>query len=400
MADQSSVNVPWAGLAVVVALVSSTLLVPHAFDQLRPPEKERAQMPEAVDLEIDARLWEDPFFALRRFENERTERCDKLAPKGALTNEIAKDCQPGYRPDQRDPAKFVDKRLFDRDRNGDLEETLVVAALVPGNPFVGAEESRRRTRYALLAGLQSQGYVPDNAERIGLLQFNEPEQIDPTSTAASAAGATPATVAASPAAPAPAASAARAKPANAKLMIPYELLSERPQLRDDPPKKPRTRYAQIALPWVDEAALEAPKLDSLALLINELFKEKAWCKHPRLAIVGPSSSDALRVALRDLNLASLAQPPDETQAQLLQIVHEGCSEERAALWAASVGATQRSDSRPRRMPRRRVRRSLGGWTGMSARAMPTWRRPSSSMPAPPPPTTRSRSSTPRRSRST
>lgn len=36
---------PWASLAVLMAFVASTQLVPHAFDALRPAEKARAQAP-------------------------------------------------------------------------------------------------------------------------------------------------------------------------------------------------------------------------------------------------------------------------------------------------------------------------------------------------------------------
>ena len=292
MSDQSSPSIPWAGIAVVVALVSSTLLVPRAFDQLRPPEKERAQLPDGVDLEIDARLWEDPFFALRRFETERADRCAKSAPKGNAAVGIAPECQLGHRPDQRDPARFVATQLTDKNRDGDRDETLIIAALVPGNPFVGAEESRRRTRYALLAGLQSQGYVSENADRIGLLQFS-PRQQESGESASS-------------------------------LTIPYELLSERRLLRGDAPAREGSRYAQVALLWIDEAALKAPKLDSVAQLIEELFAD-APCKHPRLAIVGPSSSDALRVALADLTWASKAQRPTPAQAAVLKQIYDGCS---------------------------------------------------------------------------
>ncbi|MGS0756530.1 hypothetical protein ACVBEH_18975 [Roseateles sp. GG27B] len=69
----------------------------------------------------------------------------------------------------RSPLSLRNK--LNADGQDGLAQSLVVVALVPGNPFVGAEEGRRRTRYAVLAGLQAQGYVPDNAERIGLLEF-------------------------------------------------------------------------------------------------------------------------------------------------------------------------------------------------------------------------------------
>ncbi|MBL8346593.1 MAG: hypothetical protein JNN03_14210, partial [Rubrivivax sp.] len=68
MSQRESTRIPWASLAVVATFVSGTLIVPKAFDLLRPPEKERAQQFSGADLEVDARLWEDPFAAVRRHE--------------------------------------------------------------------------------------------------------------------------------------------------------------------------------------------------------------------------------------------------------------------------------------------------------------------------------------------
>src|SRR5216110_960544 len=152
MADSSTSSFPWASIAVLIALVSSTLLVPTAFERLRPPEKERAQPAAELELEVDARLWEDPFVAARRREAERVERCSPSKSSDAPLRE----CDRARIDAQRDPALLM-KRLDEiRDADGrsssdaKWDDTLVIAALVPGNPFVGAEESRRRTRYAML----------------------------------------------------------------------------------------------------------------------------------------------------------------------------------------------------------------------------------------------------------
>ena len=77
---------PWASLAVLMAFVASTQLVPHAFDALRPAEKARAQAPLDPDLEINARLWEDPFAALRRYQLERSERCERQRKAAQLVD--------------------------------------------------------------------------------------------------------------------------------------------------------------------------------------------------------------------------------------------------------------------------------------------------------------------------
>jgi hypothetical protein len=88
------------------------------------------------------------------------------------------------------------------------------------------------------------------------------------------------------------------------LMVPFELLSDRPLLRGDSSPKKGQRYTQIAVLWIDESALPFPKFDSLARLANALFKGQQDKPMPQLTIIGPSSSNALRTALQDLAQAS------------------------------------------------------------------------------------------------
>ena len=337
MSERSSVTaIPWGSLAVVAAFVSSTLLLPQAFSPLRPAEKERAQPLQSAELEVEARLWEDPFAATRRFEADRMARCDKAAgslklrgPAGEAGAKAASaasgaDCDDLALQRRRAPEHLI--AALDRDGNHDLTDTLVVAVMLPGNAFVGAEESRRRTRYAILAGLQAQGLAPDDSEHFGLLNFNLPSNQVLLPSDAKAVGASPDET-------------ARA------LRVPYELLSRRQPLRGDtaaerapadaagvaanaahtanapntgsapytPPYIPP--YTQVALLWVDEAALPKPGLDSLAAMLGKLLRTpsaKDWNPRlsvrgtvrpnlPALALIGPSDSDGLRTALGDLD---------------------------------------------------------------------------------------------------
>jgi hypothetical protein len=268
---------PWASVAVLMAFVASTQLVPHAFDALRPAEKARAQAALDPDLEINARLWEDPFSALRRYQVERSERCER---QRKASQPVDADCGSAM-PRLRDPGYLLSR--LDADQNKRIDDTLVVLALMPGADFVGAEEARRRIRYATLAGLLAQDYVPDNAERLSLLEFKLLDA-DATGKAGASTG----------------------------YMVPYELLSLRRENGDDPP----SRYAQVALLWVDETALPLRKLDAVARLTEQLMGRQARARAqvrfaadhpdalPRLAVVGPSSTDALRTALRDLRCAA------------------------------------------------------------------------------------------------
>ena len=294
---------PWTSVAVLAAFVGSTQLVPHAFEQLRPPEKERAQTTLNAELEVDARLWEDPFAALRRFEAERAERCEKARKQqSVLTFDCAADGANARKPE------LLLTRL-DADKNKKDDDSLILLAMVPGNPFVGAEEGRRRTRYAILAGLQAQGYVPDNADRIGLLEFDIPKLADP------------------PAAVTPAASSSSTNAP--KFIVPFEMLALRHLAHEDDvpidPSQRDKRYAQVALLWIDETALPARKLSALARLLDGLLGPRAMAlakmaAPPRVALIGPSSTDALRIALGDLRDAGQLTALSESAAEGYRIL--------------------------------------------------------------------------------
>jgi succinate dehydrogenase hydrophobic anchor subunit len=277
MADQQAAGFPWTSMVVVAAFVSSTLLVPRAFEQLRPAERERAQPEQLAQLEVEARLWEDPFIAARRYEAERARRC----AEGGANGKAAPRTSPAGPPECAEQLSGTRLRqwrdtLLRDDVNGNAAtehgaaDTLVVAALAQGHPFVGAEENRRRMRYALLAGLQAKGYVPVYPERMGLLDLSMG---------------------------APAAASAR------RLLVPYEVLVPRRLQRGDEQRQ-TAAYRKVTVLWVNETGLQAPKLDSLGWLLHGALSEWAPGKRPRLDIIGPSSSDALRTALKDLRDAA------------------------------------------------------------------------------------------------
>ncbi|WP_161974608.1 hypothetical protein [Piscinibacter terrae] len=332
MSDSASSNIPWASLAVLAAFVSSTLLVPQAFEHMRPPEKERAQPALSSELEVDARLWEDPFMAWRRTESERRERCEKERQSGAKT--IPKDCDEHQVHERRSPDSLLAamRRTVEEVETGTAPEEaridasvmssgtapgvvhkmsfsppapkaeaamadhLVMAVMVPGNPFVGAEEARRRTRYAILSGLQAKHYLPVNAERMGLLEFRWDEQDRRRHGGAAKAS-----------------HLAKAAPGGKEsidtFVAPYELLLPSSHARGSA----EASYRSIAVLWINEAALPTPKLDAFAHVLHDVFEKAAT--PPRLAVIGPSGSDALQVALHDLAEAADEHRPVEEGAR-------------------------------------------------------------------------------------
>jgi hypothetical protein len=266
LAEQSN-SLPVAGLVVVAALVSGSLLAPQAFDLLRPAERDRVSDVEAVKADVDARLWEDPFAALRRADQEEIEACDERSRFDAgLQSKCARAGRLGV-----EPAGL--KALI-----GKSTRPLIIAALVSGNPFVGAEETRRRLRYSLLKGLSCAGYVPRDAGHIGRSVVRLPAtgfRPDPDGSRRGVA-----------------------------LTLPYEFLG--PDLNPNAPcigsTKDRGAYDQVAVLWVDESAFTGHKLDAFAALVAELVPDGA--DPIRLKILGPNSSGSLRDALADLKDAA------------------------------------------------------------------------------------------------
>src|SRR5215471_12383101 len=132
MAGQSGTAFPFTAVAVVVAFISSVVLVQKPFDLLRPAETTKTRYRSGRALQVDARLWEDPFTAAQRFETERLARC-KENPKP-----IPPECDESELEQRRSVAHTIRRWPATP-----AAQRLLLPVLVPGNPFVGAEEARR-----------------------------------------------------------------------------------------------------------------------------------------------------------------------------------------------------------------------------------------------------------------
>jgi hypothetical protein len=93
---------------------------------------------------VDARLWQDPFAAIQKSLEKSGNQDPVQKCLGALSDDSR--C--------KSPLDAEDK------------ETLVLAVTVPGTPYQEDAERRRRTRYAVLAGLERAGFVPKDARHI------------------------------------------------------------------------------------------------------------------------------------------------------------------------------------------------------------------------------------------
>jgi hypothetical protein len=187
MADDSKSPVvlpPTVWIALIAALAGAFALHQQAFHDTRPSDSSTPlyrHVP-SDDQDVEARLWEDPLAAVaiaRRGDNhDGTATAQIPAASDAATTGTAHPAQRGL------GCKGDCGRLPPRHTIGRLRTTLtayvahknpvlVLAALVPGAPYAEDIESRRRTRYAVLAGLYRADYIPVNNEHVGYVTLGE-----------------------------------------------------------------------------------------------------------------------------------------------------------------------------------------------------------------------------------
>jgi hypothetical protein len=250
MADQSNSQFPFAAIAVAAAFVSSVWFTQRPLELTRPAEPDRYRYDFDLGREVDARLWEDPFAAAYRgLEQRKNERGQGAgAPPLPRVGELLAPVTHG----EAEPLPRAQT---------------VIIALLPGNPFVGGEELRRRARYAILSGLRAEGWAPRTPEYLGV-------------------------------AVAAAISDTAGQPHEVKLPFEYLIAGQ------------TGIQAQTLLLWLDEAQVQNRRFDRLAHLAAQLFAKVPAPQRSaiRLAVVGPSSSSGLRNALSDLKHSEACAP--------------------------------------------------------------------------------------------
>jgi hypothetical protein len=193
-------NLPLAGLASI-AVASLALLVAHdaPFLATRPPEPLRQIEDFSAVQRVEARLWQDPFAAVEEFERQElmrrkfdedaaalgkhagagsmgmAEATAKVGPIGVFMPPAGTASVPDQSAASFGVGRFGAPLAGFPDylrviAAGDARHggTLgVLAVMVSGSHFVGAEESRRRSRYAVVSALGELDYAPIDNEHIG-----------------------------------------------------------------------------------------------------------------------------------------------------------------------------------------------------------------------------------------
>jgi hypothetical protein len=150
--DKSSPNLTNAG-AVFAAIVAAGFYFLHQEAPLidsRPAAPESYIRRESTPQNVSARLWQDPIEAVDKDlrKQDREEKCD----------------EPLATPSCMPPVSRREK------------DTLILGVTISGAPYSEDAEQRRRTRYAVLAGLERAGFVPKDARHIGYFHWR-PDRI-------------------------------------------------------------------------------------------------------------------------------------------------------------------------------------------------------------------------------
>jgi hypothetical protein len=291
MAGDRSTSFPFAGLAVVALFLTTTFLGPQGFELLRQAETDTAKRPYRAEPPVDARLWEDPLTALSRYRERCADTASTAAPR----------ISPGCRPPSG--ANGL-KELFGENPKG----LTVIAAMLPGAVQIGAEETRRRTRYAVLAGLNAEGYAPDDSEHMRLMRVRRCERF---ADCGDKEGLGPFVQRSRPEAwmdlhvaqlqkSISAALEKFKKPETTTIDLIYETLASRAGGASD-------QRRNVAILWIDDTTVGRRWLSTLAMLLADVSPGGDGV---RLRILGPNGSDALVAALDD-DLGNLQKEAEE-----------------------------------------------------------------------------------------
>ena len=301
MADdskQSFPNLGGNGFVWILLVAAGTLFVARQtpLEGSRPPSAERLIPQQAGTPDVDARLWQDPFAAV----------ADQLAKSPDLRSESCPDekndhCQSPLNQSDPVPAGRVSQ-----------SRRLVLVVPVTGAPYSEDREWRRRTRYAVLAGLNAEGFVPQDPQHIKFYRSRTTSSSPPLAVQVelplTAAPQAPFTMPVDD----PLAQQRRA-PLAFQVQIPLTIRVQAPAAPVPKTKLPEVipyewfvprsagetlPYDRVLLLWFDEDALHASSpLDQFTELLCPTSPIPAYWD--KAAILGPQSSTTLRAMVDD-----------------------------------------------------------------------------------------------------
>jgi len=234
--SKAPAGLPFSGLIAIAMLAGGVLFIRAVpLEATRLPVNEPKSQQASSGQDMDARLWQDPFGAVERARQEAR----KQNPKQAEASD-----------QKRTPGNL----LRDMVKSGGKIE--VLAVMLQGGPYSEDIETRRRSRYAVLAGLNASGIVPVDAEHLGYFfprNAREPEPRLPE-------------------------------------IVPYEWFESRNERDSD-------AVLRVLVLWLDDTAFRDAPLQLMANLVKHV---KTGEQTPGWRVLGPAVSNGLRAMVTEV----------------------------------------------------------------------------------------------------
>lgn len=160
-----------AGLAAIItALIGLLMYSPSELNSLRPGVEPSSSKYSGVAQDVDARLWQDPFQAIKEAAKNvsgESFTIEKFDGKN-FTFKLSKSKESEDHPP---------KQIYGLTKRIDGTEIRLMAVMMSAAPTPEQHEARLRRRYALVSALANRGYAPVDAEHIGYFKTIEPEKL-------------------------------------------------------------------------------------------------------------------------------------------------------------------------------------------------------------------------------
>jgi hypothetical protein len=274
---------PVSGLALVLALLVGAVAVRDlSLEQYRPGRSEKSSERLLELQDAEARLWQDPFHAVQQHQDE----LQKALKEQRRPDKVIEDHR------KRHSFAFLQRKLAQARSTDDV---LVLGVTVPGGPYADEAERRQRSRYAVLAGMNTLGFAPDDGEHVGYVAVDCEAPPDKCDT--------------------------RLLPD----FVPFEWLTRLPNQQSNAPEK------KVVVLWLTEHAMSAQPISSIKTLAARLGVS-ADTPRVRIRMLSPVSSDTLQ----KLSIEAVSEPA--ATGRQIEIYSPSAT--------ASAQALKRSDSDP------------------------------------------------------
>jgi len=176
--NRPSTTIPFLPILMVFStLVGAFLWTQKPLISSRPDLKVNLDR-KIVDNEVQARLWQDPFYTVyqseefKKYKSQCIYKKDDSDNEGVSNNYSDKECREFENP--ATIIKDLDLKDYDTDKDSSTYDLTVLLVMMDGGIYSENYESRLRTRYSVVNGLGFAGYIPTNSDKIKFINYKYP----------------------------------------------------------------------------------------------------------------------------------------------------------------------------------------------------------------------------------